>query len=164
MRMNDGMRALPSRSAWRFFPWWVAGSMGMVIVVNIYMAYSALHTFPGQAGRDGFDLSNRYDAVLSRVQRQTALGWSIEVRTDSADRPLLALRNAAGGPLTGAMIKATAERPVGNAMTMQIAFREVAPGRYASQVPLPLKGQWDLMLTATADGHDVTTTRRIVAW
>jgi nitrogen fixation protein FixH len=138
--------------------------MGVVIAVNSYMAYSALHTFPGQAGRDGFDLSNRYDAVLDRVKQQAALGWSIEARLDISGHPLLILRDASDLPLTGAAIRAVAERPLGEKSTTPLVFQEVAPGRYAAQVPLPAKGQWDIMLTTSAHGHDVTTTRRIVAW
>ena len=42
---------------WPYFPWFIAGAMGVVIAVNSYMAYSALSTFPGNAGSDGFDLS-----------------------------------------------------------------------------------------------------------
>jgi nitrogen fixation protein FixH len=164
MRLQDGMRAQPARSAWQFFPWWVAGCMGVVIVVNVFMAYSALHTFPGQAGRDGFDLSNRYDQVIDRVQRQAALGWTIDAATDDAGHPLLMLTDAAGHPLSGAAIQGVAERPVGATLSTPIAFREAGAGQYVGDAILPAKGQWDIMLTATADGHDVTTTRRIEAW
>ena len=69
MRLQDGMGAMPARSAWRFFPWFLALGMSVVIAVNIGMAYTALHTFPGIAGSDGFDLSNHYDKVIDRVAR-----------------------------------------------------------------------------------------------
>jgi len=162
MRLQDGRRALPNRSVWRFFPWWVAGAMTVVIVVNVYMVYSALHTFPGQAGRDGFDLSNRYDAVIDRVQQQDALGWKVRAEADGAGHPVLVLTDAQGAPLKGAKVDATAERPLGDTLTTHVAFREAGPGHYAGDVVLPLPGQWDIMLTATAAGHDVTTTRRII--
>jgi nitrogen fixation protein FixH len=92
------------------------------------------------------------------------LGWSIQLRADTAGRPVLALLNARGTPLTGAAVQASAERPVGDALTTALTFQEVAPGRYTASASLPLKGQWDIMLTATAAGHDITTTRRIVVW
>jgi nitrogen fixation protein FixH len=136
--------------------------MSVVIVVNVFMAYSALHTFPGQAGRDGFDLSNRYDQVIERVQQQAALGWTVQAKSDDAGRPVLLLTHAGGAPLAGASVDAVAERPLGDAQTTHIAFREAAPGRFVGDAALPAKGQWDLMLTATAEGHDVTTTKRIV--
>ncbi|MCX7384876.1 MAG: FixH family protein [Alphaproteobacteria bacterium] len=44
--------ALPVRSAWRFYPWFIAGGLGFVIVVNMVMVYIALSTFPGVAAVD----------------------------------------------------------------------------------------------------------------
>jgi nitrogen fixation protein FixH len=162
MRLNDGKRAMPERSAWRFFPWWVTGAMSVVIAVNVGMVYSALHTFPGHAGSDGFDLSNRYDAVIDRVQAQEALGWVVRAETDSSGHPVLKLSRSSGGPLSGARVQAVAERPLGATQTTRLAFREAAPGRYVGDAILAAPGQWDLMLTASSEGHDITTTRRVI--
>ena len=46
-------------------------------LVNAGMVYAALHSFPGEAGDEGFALSNHYDAVLEREQREAALGWTV---------------------------------------------------------------------------------------
>ncbi len=46
-----------AKTAWRFFPWFVAGAMALVVAVNVGMAYLAIHTFPGtvekSAGEQG---------------------------------------------------------------------------------------------------------------
>jgi nitrogen fixation protein FixH len=167
MRYQDGSHALrggapekPSR--WRLFPWAIAAAMGVVIAVNVGMVYAAMHTFPGQAGGNGFDLSNRYDQVIARVQRQAALGWSVRVETDAQRHPVLLLRGPDGAPLTGAAVQATAERPLGPQHSTALAFRETARGRYVADGVLAEPGQWDLLLSASAQGHDFTTTRRIV--
>lgn len=44
--------ALPARSLWRFFPWFIAGALGFVIAVNVVMVTIALRTFPGVAEVD----------------------------------------------------------------------------------------------------------------
>jgi nitrogen fixation protein FixH len=164
MRLHDGLRAAPGggNHSWRWFPWAIAGAMALVVAVNLGMVYAALHTFPGQAGNDGFDLSNRYDQVIARVERQAALGWTIDARADPAGRTEVALTDSAGAPLTGARIEAVAERPLGAARATRIAFQETAPGRYLADTPLGLPGQWDLSLVADAEGHEVTATRRVV--
>ena len=150
-------------SAWRFFPWYVAGSMAVVVAVNVFMATTALRTFPGTAsGGEGFDLSNRYNGVIDRVHDQAALGWTITATSDQRGRPVLFMTDAAKAPLLHARIVVTAERPVGDAQTTSIAFSETTPGRYAGDISLPAQGQWELLLTATANDHDVTVTRRIV--
>ena len=46
-------------------------------LVNAGLVYAALHSFPGKAGDEGFALSNHYDAVLEREQREAALGWTV---------------------------------------------------------------------------------------
>jgi nitrogen fixation protein FixH len=162
MRLQDGMSALPAPSRWRFFPWALAAGMGVVMVVNFGMAYTALHTFPGSAGNDGFDLSNHYDKVLDSVARQNALGWTVTVEADASDRPVIHLLGRDGAPLIGATITATAERPVGDRMTSTPAFTETAPGTYRAASALGAKGQWDLELSATARGETVNTTRRVI--
>ena len=87
------------------------------------MVYAALHSFPGKAGDEGFDLSNHYNAVLDRVQREAALGWTVQARTDAAGRPVVTLTDRDGAPLRGASVAASAQRPLG------------APGRRDAGVP-----------------------------
>lgn len=166
MRLQDGLGTAraggPRKSNWRFFPWAVTASMAVVMAVNFGMIYAALHTFPGKAGSDGFDLSNHYDAVLESVERQAALGWKLDAAADAERRPWLSMVDKDGRPLAGAHIEATAERPLGAASTTHIAFQEQAPGRYVAETSLNLPGQWDLSLVADAGGHEVVTTRRII--
>ena len=49
-----------------------------MVLVNAGLVYAALYSFPGKAGDEGFDLSNHYDAVLERGQREAALGWTVD--------------------------------------------------------------------------------------
>ena len=150
-------------SFYRFYPWIVAAGMSVVVAVNIGMVTAALHTFPGQApGGEGFDLSNRYNAVMERVRQQSALGLAIAAEADPSAHPVLSLRDAANAPVANAHIVATADRPVGAPQTTDVRFRETSPGRYVGDVSLPARGQWELLFTASAGGHDMTATRRIV--
>ena len=75
---------LADRARWA---WWS--------LVNVGMIYAALHSFPGKAGDEGFDLSNQYDAVLERVQREAAARLDVLARTDAAGRPEVDLTGSA---------------------------------------------------------------------
>jgi nitrogen fixation protein FixH len=150
----------PSR--WRFFPAAVAVAMGVVVAVNGGLIFAALHSFPGKVGSEGFALSNHYDAVLDREQRDAALGWTVQARTDETGRPVVTLTDRDGAPLRGAAVTATAERPLGAAATQVLAFREIADGRYLADAVLTAPGQWDLSVSAYAGEHDVAATRRII--
>lgn len=167
MRLRDGIAAMHggspgARSLWRFFPWAVMGAMSVVVAVNTGMVYFALHTFPGQVGSDGFDLSNHYDQVLESAQRQAALGWDLRTAPVEAGRAVLTLTDRSGEPLRGAHIEAVAERPLGAAETTHLAFHDAGAGRYVADAALTIPGQWELQVSASAQGHAIATTRRIV--
>jgi nitrogen fixation protein FixH len=147
------------RTVWRWFPVWLIAAMGVVFAVNGYMIYDALSTFPGQAGQDGFDLSNEYQRVLATAQQQAALGWHIEV--SGAPIPELHLTDRNGMPLTPTSIDAQVERPVGPTDRMVLNFRPVGDGTFQADSPLP-GGQWEMMLTVRADGRMYSATRRVI--
>ena len=163
MRRHNGMAARRSRNLWLFFPWFIAAAMGMVIAINCFMAYAALHTFPGTAGSDGFDLSNHYNAIIERMKQEAGLGWAVQAEVDQVGRPVVVLSNRSGTALAGAEIEATVQRPLGDRHLQQVRFTEVSPGRYRGDAALDERGQWELEIWATADGQEFSTTRRITA-
>jgi nitrogen fixation protein FixH len=150
-----------SRTVWRWFPHGLIGSMALVFLVNFYMVYDAYSTFPGVAGRDGFDLSNEYARVLATARQQAALGWQVEAEITNDRFPLLRLTDRTGAPLAATEIIAEAARPVGPVVSTPLAFHPVGDGGFQSDTSL-FSGQWDIMLTVTADGQQYRATRRVV--
>ena len=57
---------------------------------------------------------------------------------------------------------AVAERPLGAPDTQALAFHETDGGRYVADAALLAPGQWDLTLSASAAGHDIAATRRVI--
>jgi nitrogen fixation protein FixH len=148
-------------TAWRWFPLGLIAVMGFVFAVNGYMVYSALSSFPGIAGTDGFDLSNGYARVLQAAAQQSALGWRIESGLDETRHPLLHLTDQTGTPLRPDALEAHAERPVGPAETTVLNFQPLGQGRFQSEQTL-FSGQWDVMVTVHAGGQTDSTTRRVI--
>jgi nitrogen fixation protein FixH len=148
-------------TVWRWFPLGLIASMTFVFVVNGYMVYTALSSFPGTAGTDGFDLSNGYGRVLHAAAEQAALGWRIEPSLDEARHPILHLTDHAGAPLTPDALEVHAERPVGPMETTVLDFRSVGEGQFQSEQAL-FSGQWDLMVTVLAGGQADSTTQRVI--
>ncbi len=146
---------------WRWFPWYVAGGLGFVMVVNFAMGWAAVHTFPGLATTHGFDDSNGYDRVLVAAERQAALGWTVRDSLDGT-HPVITIAGRAGAPLAGVRLAATATRPIGEAAPAPLAFHATGPGRYEANAALA-PGAWDIDLTVTAEGGTFHTTRRLIA-
>jgi nitrogen fixation protein FixH len=150
-----------ARSPWHLFPWALIAGLGVVVAVNAGMVFAALHTFPGQTGDEGYELSNHYDAVLDRAQQQALLGWDLSASAGDG-RAMVTLRDRTGMAIAGATIIATAARPLGAIDTQRLVFHETAAGHYAADASLPLPGQWELTIAASANGHNIAATRRII--
>jgi nitrogen fixation protein FixH len=146
---------------WRWFPIGLIAAMGFVFLVNGYMVYTAVLSFPGESGQDGFDLSNAYGKVVETADRQAALGWRITASQAEQKRPLLRLLGQDAAPLPPALIDATAERPVGPPETTRLTFQPLPQGRYVADISLA-DGQWDILLTIRAGNQRFTTTRRLI--
>jgi nitrogen fixation protein FixH len=159
--VTSNFRRDRQRSLWRLFPHAVAVSLGVVMVVNFGMAWTALKTFPGVATRDVFDRSNTYDLVLQAAAREAALGWSLQAELQEG-RPVVMLTGRDGQPLTGARVEGSAHRPLGADDAVDLAFQPSAPGRFVAERALGEPGQWDLLLVASQDGRILHATRRVV--
>lgn len=148
-------------TAWRFFPLAIVGGIGLTVVVNAAMIWSAIATFPGRAGRDGFELSNKYNLVLDRQALQSNLGWSVAASVSPQGRPLLRVTDATGQAFPGTLVAAVATRPLGDRHATELVFADHGDGRFVADQVLALPGQWDLAVTATAGERTLTITRRV---
>jgi len=147
------------RIGWARYPYWFALLMLGVASVNGVMVWRALSTFPGETRQDGFDLSNRYDAVLAEAKQQDALGWN--VKAQAQDGIVRVFLGHGGQPLADAAVTATAERPLGDPLPQKLTFAPVGGGWYQADVALPV-AQWDVMLLLVEGGHKVHVTRRVI--
>jgi nitrogen fixation protein FixH len=147
--------------SWRWFPIGVIGALAFVAAVNAGMVYSALHTFPGSAGEDGFDLSNSYDRVIKAVGLQAELGWHVQSTVDTARHAQLRVTDSKGQALANAVVTAQAERPVGPAETTKLTLQPNAAGQWVAAEALP-PGQWLLGVTIEQNGKTFSTTERLI--
>jgi nitrogen fixation protein FixH len=147
-------------TTWRWFPRGLIGALVVVALVNGYMVWTALHTFPGQAGEDGFDLSNGYNRILVGSARQAALGWTIRAEADAAGHPALRVTGPNGAMLSGATIEARAERPLGPRMPTTLTLQPDGDRMIASETLAP--GQWALFVQVRRGDDAASVTERIV--
>lgn len=89
----------------------MSAAFGVIIAVNLFMAYSAVRTFPGLEVKNSYVASQNFDADRAA---QEALGWSISAEVHQEELQL-AITNDAGQPvevaeLTGTFGRATSVR------------------------------------------------------
>lgn len=151
-----------SGSGWRYFPWAIGGAIGLVVAVNAAMITTAVLSFPGKLGRNGFDLSNQYNTVLAAAEREAALGWQVQILWH-AGRPMVELRESNGTPLEAALVGGTLSRPLGpNEAPINLRFEPLGGGTHLAAASPPGPGQWQLALTVERGAERMRLTRRIV--
>lgn len=122
----------------------MAAAFGVIISVNLLLAYSAIKTFPGLEVRNSYVASQNFDTDRAA---QLALGWT--VTADVSNEELhLNITDEDGRAVEVAQLDATFGRAtsVRDDQTPDFYFTGV---HYAAPV-VTAPGNWNLRMTATA--------------
>lgn len=127
------------------------GAFGVIIAVNIALAYSAVSTFPGLEAKNSYVASQEFDA---RRHAQEALGWS--VRADARDgRVILSITDTDGSPVKVAKLSAILGRATHVKDDIEPDFK-FDGNAYVAPVELAA-GNWNIRMVArAADGTEFT--------
>ncbi|MCF6446127.1 FixH family protein [Nereida sp. MMG025] len=131
----------------RKFLFIMIAAFGVIITVNLTLAFNAVRTFPGVETKNSYVASQSFDA---RRTAQSALGWSIHA--DAQDGMVhLAITDKAGKPVRVAKLDATLGRAthVKDDQAPEFVFRN---GVYEAPATLGA-GNWNIRMKAiAADG------------
>ncbi|MDO5755936.1 MAG: FixH family protein [Rhodobacterales bacterium] len=122
---------------------------GVIIAVNLVLAYSAVSTFPGLEVANSYVASQEFD---ERRDAQEALGWTVDA-SHHAGMLTLAITGVNGAPVEVAELDAVLGRPthVRDDVAPDFAFDGTA---YRAPVDLA-PGNWNIRMTArAADGTE----------
>lgn len=123
---------------------------GTIIGVNLFMAFSAVSTFPGMEVDSSYADSQTFD---DRRLAQEALGWNASVEIPGDGTLVLHLVDEAGAPVAPAELTALLTRPTNREEDQLLALTRVN-GAFVAPAVLG-DGQWRLRLTGVArDGTD----------
>lgn len=130
------------------------GSFGIIIAVNLLLAYQAVSTFPGLVTSNSYVASQRFEADRAA---QDALGW--DVRAKLSDGVLtLQITDADGRPVRPGIVLATLGRATHVAEDLTPDFRWTGEALEAATPVMP--GYWTLWLELVA-GDGTSFRRRI---
>ena len=120
------------------------GAFGIIIAVNLVMAWKAVSTFPGVEAPNTFVASQEFDI---RREAQERLGWTVAPLHEGG-RVKLAITDAAGQPVEVASLDVLIGRPTSARDDVTPEFAYVG-GIYQAPVDLG-PGLWMLKLQAHA--------------
>ncbi|MBC6437112.1 MAG: FixH family protein [Rhodobacteraceae bacterium] len=135
-----GGRELTGRKVLAIF----AGGFGLIIGVNLFMAYNAISTFPGLEAASSYADSQNYNV---RRAAQEALGWTASVAV-AGETLTLTLVDDAGVPVAPAELTALLTRPASRTGEQRLVLTR-QNGAFVAPV-LVSGGRWSLRLTGTA--------------
>jgi nitrogen fixation protein FixH len=121
------------------------GAFGVIISVNLLLAYSAVSTFPGLEVKNSYVASQQFD---ERKAAQEALGWT--VRADAAEgQVILSITDAAGQAVRVGGLEAVVGRAthVADDIKPEFIFDGTA---YTAPIDLA-DGNWNIRMTAQAE-------------
>ena len=122
------------------------GAFGVIIAVNLVMAFKAISTFPGLEVRNSYVASQTFDAERAAQQ---ALGWTLAARYDRAPGELaLTFRDREGRPAAVGTLDVLVGRPTEAAEDRRPEF-VLREGSFRAPVELA-RGKWMLHVEATA--------------
>ena len=123
---------------------------GVILAANLTMAWFAVRDFRGVVVDSGYVASQHFNADEAALAEMRARGWALSVEAPGG-RPLLSVADAAGDPVSGLAVTATALRPLDQHDDQSLTMVETAPGLYAAQEALK-PGRWKLALAAEGAG------------
>ncbi len=125
------------------------GAFGVIIAVNLFLAYSAVKTFPGLEVKNSYVASQEFN---ERLKVQQALGWTVRAETKGG-LLILHITDESGAPVQVSELNAVVGRAthVREDFAPDFIFDGTA---YATPATLG-KGNWNIRLVARdSDGAE----------
>ncbi|WP_083100590.1 FixH family protein [Pseudophaeobacter leonis] len=149
--MAKGTREFTGRHMLMVF----CGAFGVIISVNLALAYNAVKTFPGLEVKNSYVASQEFDV---RRSAQQSLGWSVYASALD-DQVMLEITDATGAPVEVAKLSATLGRAT---HVKDDQFPDFQFNGTAYVAPADLgPGNWNIRMVARAK-NGVEFTQRVI--
>ena len=122
---------------------------GVVITVNLYMAYVAVNTFSGLQTQRPYETGLKFNHTMKNAQRQIEQHWSVsshyERQADGQVKLNLSMRDGQGRPIENVVAKVSLVSPVNALNDADFDLVAQAPGEMVGTTRAEA-GQWDLVI------------------
>jgi nitrogen fixation protein FixH len=133
------------------------GAFGIIIGVNVFMAFKAVGTFPGLETKNPYVASQKFDNDRAA---QAALGWDVSPTMTGETLMLMITDEATGLPVRVREIGGVLGRATHVADDREPFFTRTMSGAYKAEVGALDYGKWELRLEAVAE--DGTPFRQLI--
>ncbi|MGR3713335.1 MAG: FixH family protein [Shimia sp.] len=125
------------------------GAFGIIITVNLALAYNAVATFPGTEVKNSYVASQQFNV---KKAAQESLGWTVDARAKGG-LLILSIKDDAGNPVQVSALDAVLGRATHVKDDMRPDFQFDGTAYVAREELKP--GNWNIRMKATAlDGTE----------
>ena len=136
----------------------VVSFFAVIIVVNLFMAFKAVGTFPGLEVKNSYVASQSFDRNRNA---QLALGWDVLATIEGEDLRL-SIKDAEGTAVTVADVEGLFGRATHVQDDQNLTFTRAEDGAYMAPVGKVAGGNWNLRMTAHADDGTLFQQRIVI--
>lgn len=140
---TDGGKPLTGRKVFAIF----AGAFALIVGVNVFMAYSAIGTFPGLEVGNSYVASQSFDADR---KAQEALGWTVKGGLEGEEAVALSIIGPDGLPARVEAIEGMIGRATQRQDDQTLAFVRNDRGDHIAPITPLDAGKWELRFVASA--------------
>lgn len=144
---------------------WPVGVVGILLVS---LSVCAITVFAAVSD-DSFAIEDDYyaravawDDTAAQLEKNEQLGWTATAVVRESGPIEITLLDAAGEPITGALVNATVFHHAARRDALDRQFTEAGDGVYTMTLDSVRSGLWQIRLTAQADGERFTA--QLNAW
>lgn len=151
-------------NAAKLWPAAILGVLGVTVAANVVLLVEAGD--PGAAGiePDYYRRAVAWDSTMAQEDRNAALGWRLAADLGppaAGGSPLVVrLTDADGRRIAGARIDVEAIHNLAASHPVRATLDATEDGAYATRLPLPRRGLWELRFTVVRAGERFTARLR----
>lgn len=123
---------------------------GVIIGVNLVMAYFANSTWSGLVVENGYVASQDFDKNLAKARAQEALGWDVGFSFDKSSVKIT-FADAKGQKIDNLNLTGRLQRTVTDKEDQQLSFGWMGSGTYTAPARLA-PGLWEVEIDGKGDG------------
>lgn len=122
---------------------------GVIISVNLFMAFSAIGTWTGLVVQNSYVASQQFNTKLANAQTQKDLGWQGGLNYETGNL-VFTLRDINNAPLNPETVTIAISRPIGTKGDQTVILTQTASGDFIAPLILA-PGIWNAAIVAEFD-------------
>lgn len=150
------------RKSDKYIPWYFVAFFLVIAIVDGIFVTVATSTHTGVVTENAYKKGLNYNETIAASDQQNKLGWDAQI---AYAKPALSfsLKDANNAAIIGAKVTAHITRVTQSGHEFTLPLTDNKDGTYSHNVAFPLKGLWNVGITAQWKQQNYQKSKRIIA-